>query len=116
MPGSIVTRPAVRLPVKPTSARFMVATDSVLDGPSTTAVCGKAGDTIATSRTTAHTRAFMAEILVFSQFLPDLDGPAIAVHHDPVARLDHIQRVAIELRDARHAHDHRARSEERRVG
>ena len=40
--------------------------------------------------------------------LGHFDDPAVAVHSDPVAGLDDRQRVLIELRDGRHAHDHRA--------
>ena len=36
----------------------------------------------------------------------NLHDPQIAIDHDPVTGLDQVERIAIEIRDARHAHDH----------
>src|SRR5688572_17644201 len=52
-------------------------------------------------------------ITLFSRFL-NLDDAQIAVHHHPVARLDQIQWVAIEIRHARHAHHYRSERNLRR--
>src|SRR5215470_4496325 len=42
---------------------------------------------------------------VLTRAFRNLDGACVAVDDHPVASLDYVERIAIEIGDARHAHD-----------